>query len=228
MLELPFTVRLPRIVASPTERTTAATDVLLAAQSFAYAADLLRRVRTPQVDQGKATMWAIAFANAGTGAVLGAIAHGLEMSPRTNQRIWQPLRLSLSLAVAFFVAGTLYDTVSAAAARRSLPLLLGGAVVFWWFVPVAQDSFWPFTLYQGAGMLVALGGYGQQALRTQDAAALWMLAGVVLSGIAGAVQATPDLHVTAIWEFDANGLYHLIQSAGLAAIQRGVTCSLAE
>ncbi|NJL05204.1 MAG: hypothetical protein HC911_09935 [Chloroflexaceae bacterium] len=227
MPELPFAVRLPRIVASPTERTTAATDVLLAVQSFAYAADLLRRARTPQVDQGKATLWAIAFANAGSGAMLGAIAHGLDMSPRTNQRIWQPLRLSLSLAVAFFVAGTLYDTVSAAAARRGLPFMLGGAVVFWRAVPVAQDSFWPFTLYQGAGMLVALGGYGRQALRTQDATALWMLAGVILSGVAGAVQATPDLHVTAIWEFDQNGLYHLIQSAGLVAIQRGVTCSLA-
>lgn len=212
-------LRLPPIITSPTERTTATTDVLLAVQAVAYAIDLLGK---QQADPWRARLWAAAFANASIGATLGAIAHGFELDPATNDRLWYPLQLSLSVAVGLFVAGALYDTHSPELGKRSLLPVLGGAVAFWKFVPVTKEAFWPFTAFQAAGMLVGLGGYGRHALQQPDWAARWMLAGIGLSAVAGAVQAVPQLRLRAVWEFDQNGLYHLIQMAGLAAIHQGV------
>ncbi len=213
------TLRLPPLISSPTERTTAATDVLLAVQAAGYALDLLGKQHH---EPWKARLWAAAFANASIGATLGAVAHGFAISPELNDRLWAPLQLSLSMAVALFVAGTLYDTHSPTLGKRSLLPLLGGAAAFWKVVPVTKEAFWPFTVFQGAGMLVGLQGYGRQAVVAQDSAARWMLMGIILSAVAGVVQASPALRVRVIWELDQNGLYHLIQMIGLAAIHQAV------
>ncbi|NJO04171.1 MAG: hypothetical protein HC876_00770 [Chloroflexaceae bacterium] len=211
-----------RIIQSPTEQMTAATDVLIAGAAIACATGVRGlRARAPW----KAAIWTAAYGTVATGATLGAIAHGFEMSKATNTRIWQPLNLALSTTVALFVVGTVYDTWGEATARRALlpALAVGGA--FWKTIPVGQTEFWPFLIYQAAGMLLALGSYGRLALRGTPGAA-WMVTGILLSMAAAGIQADGRAALKVGVELDANSVYHLVQLAGILALYMGIRESL--
>jgi hypothetical protein len=54
----------------------------------------------------------------------------------------------------------------------------------------------------------------------------WMAAGVLLMIVAAVVQATKSLYFQLIWPFDHNGVFHLIQMAGLGALTRGLAKGL--
>lgn len=211
-----------KIVDSPTEQTTAATDVLLAAQALACAVRLQRmRSRNPW----KINLWSLAFGMVASGAALGAVSHGFQITEATRQRLWKPLNLVLSTTIALFVSGTVYDTWGQPAARRSLPPALATALAFWLSIRVEQQKFWPFLLYQAVGMLFALLAYSRLALHGQPGARL-MVAGILLSMLAAVVQTRPEYRLHLLWEFDRNGLYHLVQLAGMVAIEAGLRESL--
>ena len=92
----------------PTEQTTAITDVFLAL----VALGCLRYLR--QIGTGnpwKTNLWSWVFGLLALAAILGAIAHGFQMSRKLNNLIWQPLNLSLGITVALFVAAVIYILV---------------------------------------------------------------------------------------------------------------------
>jgi uncharacterized membrane protein (DUF2068 family) len=102
---------------SPTEKTTAITDILLAlvaASSIAY----LQRFESAEI--WKINIWCWAFAFITLSGVLGAIAHGLELPEARHQRIRQLLNLSLGLAVSIFVIGVAYDLFGIVWAKKLL------------------------------------------------------------------------------------------------------------
>ena len=96
-----FHVCSPELVASATERTTAATDLLLAIAAFAGAWHLAARAPGSLAVR----IWTGALVAAGLASVLGAVTHGLVMSEALREWLWQPLFLLLGATVACFVAG---------------------------------------------------------------------------------------------------------------------------
>lgn len=213
------------IIDSPTERTTAATDAVLAALAAGCSAALLRkRPRNPW----KAGLWAAAFGTLTLGATLGTVAHGFKMSPQTYQLLWQPLNLSLGVTIALFVTGVVYDTWGERAARRVLPLALLAAGGFFTFTLVRPGSYLVFVLYQSVGMLFALGVYSWLTRRRALPGAAWMTAGVLTTIIASALQASGRVSFTFIWQFDHNGVYHLVQMPGLLMLYTGLRAALQE
>lgn len=212
-----------QLIDNPTERTTAATDVLLAL--VALGSIFYLRLAGGS-DPWKTTLWSGAFGLLALGAALGAVAHGLEMSAPTNRRLWQPLNLVLGLVVALFAVGVIYDLWGVIAARRALPWLLGGGLLFFGATQRLPGGFLLFILYQGVAMLFALGTYGWLALTGQLAGAWLMVAGVALTLTAAAVQAsqTATLHIR--WPFDHNGLYHVIQMVAVLFLAAGLQAAL--
>lgn len=103
-----------------TERTTAATDALLALAAVAL---LLGLRHWSPASFGRA-VWLSALAALALASVLGAIAHGLELSAATRDLLWQPLYLALGSAMALFVVGAVRDWRGDRAARRVLPAML--------------------------------------------------------------------------------------------------------
>jgi hypothetical protein len=211
---------------SPTELTTAATDLILAIIAFGGAAILLRfRSRHPW----KTGVWMGAFSLLGISAFLGALAHGLRMSEFSYSMIWQPLNLGLGLTVALFGVGVVFDLWGRRASVLSLPFMLGSCLAFFvatWFFPA--DDFGPFVFYEGVVMLFALGSYAWLRLRKELRGAGMMALGVLISMAAAAVQAMNTVRMEFIWEFDNNGIFHLIQIPGLLALLWGLGASMAE
>jgi hypothetical protein len=109
------------------ERTTAATDALLALA--AAAAILLIRQQTPPAFAR--SVWQGALASLAAASVLGAIAHGLAMPGGLRELLWQPLYLLLGVTMSPFVVGAVAERWGAWIARRALGPMLALALVFW-------------------------------------------------------------------------------------------------
>ncbi|NNJ09560.1 hypothetical protein EKD04_004395 [Chloroflexales bacterium ZM16-3] len=212
-----------QIIASPTERTTAATDALIAAISLRYAAELIgRRPR----HSWKASVWAGTFATLGLSGALGAVVHGLELSPRRREILWRPLTLILGVTVALFAVGAVGDLLGERAARRALPGLLLSAGGLYVASQRLQRGFLIFIIYEAAAMLFALGAYARLAQAGRFDGAQQMAAGVLISIIAASIQSSSlELTIFGV-PLDHNGLFHIVQIAGLPLLAAGLRAAL--
>jgi hypothetical protein len=208
-----------RLVADPTERTTAATDVLLALAALGGIAYLRSR---PQPVPTDTVAWTWAFALLAVSAALGAAYHGLVLEGSRRSALWQALTFCLALAIALVASGIARDLLGAGAADQALPTLLAvGAAVF------AVSRLFPglflvFILYQAAVLLCALAVYGVLAVTGPNGGPAWVAAGVLLSLAGAAVQVRRRCRIRVVWEFDHNGVFHLLQTAGLVVMWVGL------
>ena len=202
------------------ELTTAITDALLTIVVVAGIA-WLRRVVPPSP---RRTLWTWGLSLFALAGALGAFVHGFELEPGTRQLLWQPLYLTLGSALAFFSAGAVGDWRGDAAARRALPPLLALVVAFYLLTRLSGGTFLVFVVFEAAALLFALAIYARLAVRRKPGASL-VLVGLLLSLAGGALQAsTLSLHV--IWEFNHNGLYHLVQLVGVVFLLAGLRGTL--
>ncbi len=208
------------LVDSPTERTTAATDAIIAAMALGYARSLLGR-------RGwRARVWAWAFGGLGLGAALGAGSHGLRMGERAHAALWRGIYLSLGLTVALFAVAATADGWGERAGRRALPAALLAALGFYGASQRLGRGFLVFVVYEAAALLYALGVYARLARGGRLDGAELTAAGILISLIAAGVQASP-LRLTVLGlPFDHNGLFHLVQIAGLPVLAAGVEAGL--
>lgn len=207
----------------PTEQTTAVTDLILAIMAAASAVYLLKLSKN---DQWKATLWASLFSLLALASALGAIVHGLKMSTMLKTFLWHPLNLSLGFVVGLFIVAVVYDLSGKNLAKRFLPIMLFIGAGFFCVTLVWPDSFLVFIIYEAAVMLFALGGYISLACRSRLKGAWSMAAGILVTIIAAGIQASNSFSITFIWEFDHNGVYHLVQMAGILFLLAGLRMSL--
>lgn len=204
---------------SPTERTTAITDVLVFLAATA-AIGCMRLYPAPEPD--KIIIWAAAFGFIAIASLLGALAHGIVFPDNIHERIWRVLNLCLALAVSLFVVGVVYDLVGTGAAFRTLPFMITAGAVFFLLAWRFPGIFFIFIIYEAVALLFALAAYGWLAVIAKSPGALWMTAGVMTSLLAAVVQAIHSIRVRIVWPFDHNGLFHIIQTAGLFLLLRGI------
>ena len=211
------------LVGAATERTTAGTDALLACAALA-AVVVLRR-RTPP-SFGRA-VWAGALAALALASVLGAITHGLALTTPTRERLWQPLYLALGVMMALFVVGAVRDWRGDAAGRRVLPPMLALAGVFYVITRLTGGDFLAFVVYEAAALVFSLLVYLHLAVARGRRGAAAMAAALILSLAAGGIQASDLDPVRVVWEFDHNGVFHLVQLLGLTLLVGGLRRLLA-
>ena len=205
------------LVDSVTERTTAATDAVLAVAALAGIA-VIRRI-APSFGR---SVWISALAALALASVLGAVTHGLRLEPPTRELLWQPLYLSLGVTMALFVVGAVRDWRGEHAARRLLWPMLAVAVVFYGITWITGGDFLAFVVYEAAALLFSLGVYLRLAAGRRRAGAGAMAAALAVSLAAGGMQAMDVGVVRLLWAFDHNGLFHLVQLVGLALLVAGL------
>ncbi len=204
---------------TPTERTTAATDTLLAI--IALVSSLYLR-QLGQAQPWKLGIWVWAFSLLAIVAALGAVVHGFKLPDNLKTYIWYPTYLLLSMLVSLLMVAATYDVWGQATAQRLLPPLIGVGVIFFVATLIWPNTFAVFTIYQAVTMSFALGGYVWLALGDSLTGAWWMVAGVLVTVIAAGVQAGQSVSFTCIWPFDHNGVYHLIQMVGVLLLVVGL------
>jgi hypothetical protein len=209
-----------QIIDIPTEQTTAATDVLMAILAFIVTVKVYQSGKSIDLKKTKIWMWAfglLTFASA-----IGAIAHGFQMSKLTNFVLWQPLNLSLGLAIGLFAAGVVYDFKNFRLPKALIPILLVCAIIFFTITVILPNAFIVFIIYEAIAMLFAFVVYTILASRKTIKGAGLMAAGILITIIAAAIQTIETIKVTFIWEFDHNGIFHIVQMIGLIILLKGL------
>lgn len=204
----------------PTEQTTAITDVLLAICSL-YVIYSIYRIGK-KVDGIKTRIWVGAFGLLFIGALLGSIAHGVKMSPSLNYIIWQPLNFSLGMAIAMFASGVIYDWKGFHLPKIIFIILIVTGSLFYAITIFIPDSFIVFILYEAVAMMFSLILYIFLWIKKEFPGSSFMALGILVTIIAAIVQAINSIFLTFILEFDHNGLFHIIQIAGLLLLKRGL------
>jgi hypothetical protein len=206
-----------------TELTTAATDALLGTVCLALVPAINAAGAS---DPWRATLWAWVFILLAAASFLGTIVHGLALSPKVRDALWQPLFLALGIVVALFVVGATRDWLGDATARRvSIPAVLVG-VLFWGASRALGGSFRVFVVYEAVAMSASLAIYVALACGQGLPGAATIAAAIVLTLVASGLQASA-LEVTIAWPFDHNSLFHLVQLVAMVLLQHGVRAGLA-
>ncbi len=208
----------------PTEQTTAITDLVLTILAIAMIVNLYKTGRS--LDKLKTNIWVRAFGFLAFAAFMGFLAHGFQMSAQLNRILWQPLNLSLGLAIAFFVIGVIYDYRGNNTPRWLSPTIIGIAVAFYLFTILKPGSFYVFIIYESIAMLFSLSIYIILAVNKKLKGAWLMAAGIFVTIIAAAIQASGAVFINLIWQFDFNGIFHLVQMVGLVLLWQGLRVAL--
>lgn len=209
-----------QIIDIPTEQTTAATDVVMAILALIVTIKVYNTGK--DIDFKKARIWMWAFGLLTFASATGAVAHGFQMSKLTNFILWQPLNLALGVAIGLFVAGVVYDYRNYSLPRPLIPLLLVFAIIFYTVTVLIPNAFIVFIIYEAIAMLFAFVVYSILATRKKLKGAAWMAGGILVTIIAAAIQAIETIKVTFIWEFDHNGVFHIVQMIGLLILLKGL------
>jgi len=209
-----------KLSGSPAERTTAATDVLL---GLTAAGGIIWLQWFQPATSWRIQVWSWSFGLIALAASLGAVTHGIVLAAAPRRRLWGALTLALGLAVSLFVVGVVHDLCGLPAARHFLPVMLLTGVGVFLISRLWAGLFTVFIVFEGAALTVALAAYAKLAAAgTLDGAGL-MAAGVLVSMGAAGAQAARRLRLELIWEFDHNGIFHLLQTAGLMLLCQGIS-----
>jgi hypothetical protein len=209
-----------KIIDIPTEQTTAATDVIMAILALIVTIKVYQTGK--DVDFRKTRIWMWAFGLLTFASAIGAVAHGFQMSKLTNFILWQPLNLALGVAIGLFAAGVVYDFRNFSLPKILIPVLLVFAIVFFTITVLIPNAFIVFIIYEAIAMIFAFVVYSILASRKKIKGAGFMAAGILVTILAAAIQAIESIKVTFIWEFDHNGLFHIVQMIGLVILLKGL------
>ena len=204
---------------SPTEMTTAITDVILAAQSAAAIYVIRRKTVTrPMWTQ----VWAWVFALLSIASLIGAAAHGLEMAASIESAIWSPAYLALGLTMALFVIAAITMSVGHEKSRRFLLPAVMVASAFFTITQIWSDSFLLFVIYECIAMAMSLTLYTMCFWQRKAKESGYLATGVLVGILAAVIDTQKTLHLTLIWEFNNHGVFHLVQMISLLLLTIGL------
>jgi hypothetical protein len=203
---------------SPTELTTAATDAALAIECVFIVLWLLR---SEAPERWKVALWCWLFGLTALSALLGAIAHGFELTEEVREAIWVPLYLSLGIVVGLIIVAAVYDWRGRNVAARLViwTLMLGAG--FFAVTQFVSGAFVVFLVYEAVALLCAFTIYFFLAAKRRLPGVGVIALAIALSMIAAAVQAS-DARVVWIVPFDHNGIFHVVQIIAVAMLAAGL------
>jgi hypothetical protein len=200
-----------------TEPMTVATNAVLAVFAFVLAVRLAYRADAAGSD---AAGWlAAGLLATGLAAIIGALAHGTDPArdEALRARFWRG-----ALYATGFIGAATVASVAFFAARgsiRSAILVFAVMKLIVFIVRVArQPEFRVAAADYGAALAILLAGAAYEMIRRRASGMTWLIAGVLVSLVAGIVQARK---LTLHRHFNNNDLYHVIQMAALYAFYRG-------
>ncbi len=162
------------------------------------------------------------FCSLALAALLGGVVHGIVLPGPVYRFLWQPIYIALSATIVLFLAATSHDLLGEARAKKLLPFLAAIGLFFYGLTLLLADSFVYFSLFQGVSMLACLFCFVYLFARRQIPGAGIIVLAIVVSIAAAYVQTLQYLRFNLIFEFDNNGLYHIVQSAGEILLYVGI------
>jgi uncharacterized protein DUF6962 len=199
-----------------TEAATMATDFVIAVICIVFAVAIERGADGIATARG---LWGLSFAFTAIAAMIGGVVHGfaLHLEVAAKDRLWKATQYAMGLTSVAILAAAVVAFVDGAAQR--------------WFVGVAvakflgyaavvrrRDDYAVVVVDYGTSMIAMAALATAGWVRSGAPAAPWLVAGVVVSGVAAAVQLKK---VAPHPRFNHNDLYHVIQVVALYLFYRG-------
>jgi general stress protein CsbA len=200
-----------------TEPVTVATNAVLAVLAFVFAV----RLAYQSAAEGSAAGGCLAagLLATGTAALIGAIAHGTDplSDAELRARFWRGALYTTGFIGAASVASVAF--FAARGSTRSAILAFAGIKLVVFIVRVARyPEFRVAAADYGSALAIVLVAAAYMAARREAPGMVWLIVAVLVSLVAGIVQARRlALHR----HFNHNDLYHVIQMAALYAFYRG-------
>jgi hypothetical protein len=206
-----------------TEPVTMLTDYAIAAETSYFSLLLFRIGHFRQ--QVSIQLWAAAFCCVAIAAGLGGTCHGflLSLGNDTVVTLWHLMLYVLGFASCFML---LSNCKSVLPRRWQLWgwLLVGSksSIYLSWMAvhPVTQNAFAYGVVDYLSAMLLVLILQIAAAFYPNSKGAIWIISGILISGVAIALQASG---LTLSAHFNHNDLYHLVQMVALYGFYRGAT-----
>jgi len=164
-------------------------------------------------------LWGAAFFAVAVAAILGGTWHGFSpmLFAASGWMLWKATLAAAGFASFFLVAAAAIASV----ARRNAVWIVAaaaGKLALFLVWTVSHDEFDP-VIYDSASAMAAVLALELFAFRrSRDASAPWIVAGILLSFAAAAVEA---LRLSPGGPFTHNDLYHAVQLVGLFFLYRG-------
>lgn len=200
-----------------TEPATLVTDYLLAAFTGVLAWRLFRAAgKTRGVPQW---WWGVAFASTALVSVTGGTVHGFQLilDPRLRDLLWLLTIEGLIVAAFAVVRATLVGSQLSEPAKRVASRSAAVAYGIYGLWAATTPRFVVAIVAYGLA-LVVLVAFKLTAWRAETAVARWMIAGVLVSALAAAIQQSGwSMHE----HFNHNDLYHVVQALGVWLLYRG-------
>ena len=196
---------------------TVATNAVLAVLAFVFAV----RLANHSAAQGSAAGRCLAAALSATGlaALIGALAHGTNPASHAalRARFWRGALYATGLIGAAAVASVAF--FAARGSIRTAILAFAGIKLVVFIVRVTRHpEFRIAAADYGGALAIVLIGAACETIRRRTPGMAWLIAGVLVSLVAGIVQAR---RLVLHRHFNHNDLYHVIQMAALYAFYRG-------
>lgn len=202
-----------------TEPITMLTDYAIAVEGFIFACSLFRKGSLQK--RLAISLWSVAFGWVGLAAALGGTCHGFTfyLTDAIVKLLWYGMLYSLSFASFFMLAATVISTLPW---RFQGWFLAGAAIKSWIYLSQAMIHHhftYAIADYLSAMIVVLLLETGAMYHKQNLKSAKWIVAGIMVSGIAISIQAV-QLTIAA---FTPNDLYHLVQIVALYLLYRGAS-----
>ena len=205
---------------SPTEQTTAITDLLLSLQAIGAIWILKRnQIRRPVWTE----LWTWFFGLLSAASLLGAISHGFRMTSSVNTALWVVIYLVLGIMMALFLIAAVTLHWNPQLGKQCLPYGMLIAFVFFLVTQIWSDSFLLFVIYEAISMLLALTLYVSCLWFRREQGSGLLAAGIVVGIVAAVLDSQPSLQLNFIWTFNNHGIFHLAQMISLLLLTIGVS-----
>lgn len=200
-----------------TEPVTVATNVVLATLAFTFAARL--GYRSAAEGSAAAGWLAAAMAATALAALIGALAHGTDPDwhAALRARFWRGALYATGFIGAACIASAAFFAAPGSARAALLVVAAIKLVVFMRRVS-RRPEFRIAAADYGVALAIFLVGAVRETLERRAPGMAWLIAGVLVSLVAGIVQAR---RLATHRQFNHNDLYHVIQMVALYAFYRG-------
>jgi len=197
--------RMIQLIESATERTTAATDLILAVEFLLFAIFFIISAS----DGKRAAAWSIPFLLLAAAFSIGTIAHGFQMSEKTNLMLWLFLSGFSAFGLAHLVSASVGEWKPAWYKKAAVGVSL--AAIIFIGITVKFSSFTVYVIFIVITMALVSWLNAMCFEISGNRKHLLIIFGAILTVIASLVQLIKSIHFTMIWEFDYNGVFHLVQ-----------------
>jgi hypothetical protein len=190
------------------EPATLLTDYMLGTLSLVLATRLSHSASPAPTAR---RVWAASFVALAVAAFVGGTWHGLGPGawPALRHALWSVAYTAIGVTDLLLLVGAAW-VLPRGPRTVALVLLVGRFVVY--AALILERREFRYVAYDYAATLFVLFVFGVDLLRRREAAAGFVLGGVLVSLVGGLVQALRlGLHP----EFNGNDLFHVIQMAGL-------------